>query len=192
LAGASPAGLLARAAAIISATLGRPAAPGLGTGFEGAVGAAGVSAAGVSLEAGGAAGASPPPPSALRAAARISATDIFFLSAMAPATHQAPIKSATAAVPWPKIQSPTRFPKHCDFFHNVYPPNLPIPSGACQPLLAAGANRRRSPFRVAAPAARSSPTAPSLTADRWPGLLGKILTISGSFATPLNLVRCNF
>jgi hypothetical protein len=70
---------------MISATLGRPPAAGFTAGFAGA--AAGASAAAGSAGGGadsdfGAGEASADFPSAARAAARISATDIFFLSAM--------------------------------------------------------------------------------------------------------------
>src|SRR5690606_20232901 len=86
---APPPAFSARAAAIISATLSRAPA-GLAAGFGAAGFAAGASlavgSAGAAACSGASAGcgASAPaePPSDLRAAAKISATDIFFFSAM--------------------------------------------------------------------------------------------------------------
>src|SRR5690606_1326416 len=98
---AAPSGapLAARAAASISATLKRPppgAVAGL-IGSKGAAGVAGVAAAGgagsplggVAAAGAPAAGLAVPPPSTARAAASISATVSFFLSAMGGAFEEA-------------------------------------------------------------------------------------------------------
>lgn len=146
--------------------LGRSEDPGLGTGFgDPPAGATDASAAGASASCCGSAEGASSLPSDLRAAAKISATDIFFLSAIDPLDsgkfpggasfgcqhnhHNSPRCNAGGGL---NCRRNRNLQLHCDNFHNVSCLGVsllhPIVNRLCRPQPAELAQRRLAVRRL--------------------------------------------